>query len=265
MRIFLLLIILANLGYLAWRQGWIADFLPPPVSVTQAPRMPAFVPAERQLQLLSETQNSTADRNPDQPQEQPLEQQSNALLEEQVVEAPSLQADSVLPEPRLVLPWCGQISGFADEAAANALLAQLPQEQLTVTLESAEVPVSSTWWVHMPAFESEAVALRMLEELQDNNIDSYYMRSGDLQGGISLGVFSRQESALTAQAQLARRGYATSIAEVFRMEDSYSLRLQLEDAALLQSEQWQQLLAGHDGLVLAENACEIIAPTNQFP
>ena len=261
MRIFLLLIILANLGYLAWRQGWIADFLPPPVSVTQAPRMPAFVPAGRQLQLLGETQNSASDRNPD----QPLEQQSIALEVEQAAEAPSLQADIVLPEPRLVLPWCGQISGFADEAAANALLAQLPQEQLTVRLESAEVPVSSIWWVHMPAFESEAVALRMLEELQDNNIDSYYMRSGDLQGGISLGVFSRRESALTAQAQLARRGYATSIAEVFRTQDSYSLRLQLEDGALLQSEQWQQLLAGHDGLVLAENACEIIAPTNQFP
>jgi hypothetical protein len=105
----------------------------------------------------------------------------------------------------------------------------------------------------------------MLEELQDNSIDSYYMRSGELKGGISLGVFSRQESALTAQSQLARRGYATSIAEVFRVESRPVLQLRLPGESYLESPEWLALMDNRDDLQLTENACEIIAPPPQFP
>jgi cell division septation protein DedD len=258
MKTFLVLILLANLAFFAWREGYTGDLLPQPAVYTEIPAVPAFEQAEHRLLLLQELPGA-GDQSvavATTPPEGTVEPEDEASLP-----TPPLETG----EPVQSMPWCGELTGFAGNEAVSAFLAALPADQVSASVESREMPVSSTWWVHMPAFESETVALRMLEELQDNNIDSYYMRSGDLKGGISLGVFSRRESALTAQAQLARRGYATSIAEVFRMEERPVLKLRIADAGFLESIQWQDLLAGQDGPVLAENACEIIAPPSQFP
>jgi hypothetical protein len=265
MKTFLVLVLLANLAYFAWREGWTGDWFPAPVVESEVPVEPAFEQAPRRLVLLQElpgTAPEDLDPVPVATPQVPAGSETPLATVETVAIVVEPQTE---PVPVAAQPWCGQLSGFADEAAANAWLTSLPAGQGEGEVTIVEVPVSSTWWVHMPAFESEAVALRTLEELQDNSIDSYYMRSGQLRGGISLGVFSRQESALTAQAQLARRGYATSIAEVFRMEDRPVLQLRLLDAAWLQSPQWQDLVASQPDLQVAENACEIIAPTSQFP
>ena len=132
-------------------------------------------------------------------------------------------------------------------------------------IEVREEAVSSTWWVHMPAFATEAEAQAMLRELQDRNIDSYYMRTGEMAGGISLGVYSRQESAGIAQRQLAGQGYATSIREVFRMEERPFVRLELPDGAVRESPEWTAFLAAAGPVELTEFACEPIASENQFP
>jgi hypothetical protein len=261
MKSFLVLIILANLAYFAWREGYTGDLLPPPAVYTEVPTVPAFVQAENRLQLLQELPEAAeVPATAVEMVETPVVPDESALvsgIDEEPIES--------IIEPPALVAWCGQVTGFADDAAAQSFVSGLPEGFLIGGIQKAEVPVSSTWWVHMPAFESEALALRMLEELQDNNIDSYYMRSGELKGGISLGVFSRQESALTAQSQLARRGYATSIAEVFRVESRPVLQLRLPGESYLESPEWLALMDNRDDLQLTENACEIIAPPPQFP
>lgn len=251
--------IIANLAYFTWRQGWISNFLPSVQVVIEEPAQPAFIQARNRLSLLSETPGAFNNTGEEELTNTPL----NSIVAEVASDFDQYQGDNSQQDQRQ--PWCGLLRGFVEESLARQFMDGLSPGLGTATLSAYEEAVSSTWWVHMPAFESEAVALTMLRELQDKNIDSYYMRTGDLRGGISLGVFSREESARTAQAQIARLGYPTSIAEVFRMEERFAVALALLDETSLESPEWLDLLSVSEGLELAENSCEMIAPTSQFP
>lgn len=297
MRVFLVLLILANLGYLAWQQGWVFE-RPEPVDVGE---QPAFQPAGQTLTLLNELPQARLDLMDslarsrtvradaaqdleqlrgdidavageisenqqqlaqDQARSTEVQQALLTTLDAAVAEAQAeIEASpEAVPDAAPALPWCAQAGVFADRPAAESFVNSLENLGGSAEIQAREEPVSSTWWVHMPAFSSEAVALERLQELQARGIDSYYMRSGEMAGGISLGVYSRQESALIAQQQLADRGYATSIREVFRMGERLYVRVRLPDATLREAPEWAGFLASAGGIEVLENACETIAP-----
>lgn len=291
MRTFLVLLLLANLGYLAWQQGWLFARESAPLVVEP----PAFRQADQSLVLLSELPQERLDMMAS--LTQALAARENAAAELQAVQQEiatvegkidEVQADidedrqqstevqgamlealdaaiaEVAPAAETV-PWCASAGVFADQQTVDAFIASLQGLGVRGVGEAREEPLSSTWWVHMPAFESEAAAMAMLDELQAKSIDSYYMRSGDMAGGISLGVYSRQESALIAQQQLTNRGYATSIREVSRMGERLYVAVTMPDGALRETPEWTEFLASAGGVEVSENACEMIAPENQFP
>lgn len=293
MRTFLVLLILSNLGYFAWQQT-LVESAP---SRTAASTEPPFAPAALQLTLVSELSQERQDlmrslaearsaRAQSQQQMAGLQQEAASLesdiaeVQEQIGEdqARSQQVQEALldtldaaiaeAEPQNSIaptPWCGIAGIFPDQAAAQNFMQAATAMGVAAELESREEPVSSTWWVYMPPFESESAAMAMLAELQAKNIDSYYMRNGDMAGGISLGVFSRQESALIEQQRKAEQGYTASIRQVFRMGERLYVKLNMPDAALREAPEWTAFLASASGIELTENACEKIASENEFP
>ncbi|AEA82618.1 hypothetical protein PSTAB_0655 [Stutzerimonas stutzeri] len=80
--------------------------------------------------------------------------------------------------------------------------------------------------------------MRQLRELQSRNIDSYIITVGDLANGISLGIFSRKDSAEGVVARLREVDYAALVRELPRMHRKYWVRVgaasrgQLDDAML---------------------------------
>lgn len=297
MRAFLVLLILANLVYLAWQQGWLFERPEPVLTREQA----AFQPAAQSLVLLGELPQQRLDlmdslaqsRNArteaverleqirgdiatvagdiaenqqqlaqDQARSAEVQQALLDTLDAAVTEAqvPAEEVPEAAPDAVAALPWCAQAGVFGDRPAAESFISALGAIGGAGEIQTREEPVSSTWWVHMPPFPSETVATERLQELQAKGIDSYYMRSGEMAGGISLGVYSRQESALIAQQQLADRGYATSIREVFRMGERLYVRVTLPDSRLREAPEWTDFLAKAGGIELLENACETIAP-----
>jgi cell division septation protein DedD len=202
--------------------------------------------------------------------QQSLEQNQAQTLDvqEQLVEAlESAVSETLTADSPPVVPWCATAGAFADPAAASSYVAALGRLGIEGEVEARREPVSSTWWVYMPAFNSETAATATLQELQDRGIDSYYMRTGegDMAGGISLGVYSRRDSALIGQQQLATLGYATSITEVERLGERYYVALRMLDGTLREGLEWAGFLASNEGPELAENACQMIAPENQVP
>lgn len=295
MRTFLILLLLTNLGYLIWQQGWFARQEP-----LVADEKPGFQQAEQGLVLLSElaperlalmdslAQARTA-RQGAQDQLQQLQEEVAAVegqigevqeelqqdqerstevqqalldtLDAAVVTADDASGASVVAP----VPWCAMVGAFADPKAATDFVNSLPALGAEGVVVLRQEPVSSTWWVHMPAFASEALAREMLAELQAKNIDSYYMRSGEMAGGISLGVYSRRESALIAQQQLADQGYATGLREVFRTGDRPYVQVNMADGARREAPEWRAFLSSAGAAEVSENACETIASENQFP
>jgi hypothetical protein len=290
MRTTAVLLLLANLALLAWLQGWLgareapqtlvrAPFQQAPESLILLGELPderlalmariassqaVIANAEEQLVVAREEISVVQEELAAGSEPIPASQAEAAPAEPEQVLTAAVEEASPIPAPPLV-PWCATAGGFPDERVANDYVAALAELGVNGILEGREEPVSSTWWVHMPAFNSEAAARRMLEELQAKNIDSFYMRTGEMAGGISLGVFSRQASALIAQQQLADQGYATSIREVFRLGQRYYVDIAMPDSALLESPEWAAFMASEGGFQVSEKLCEVIAPENQFP
>lgn len=312
MRAFLILLLIANMAYFAWREDW---FMPPAAPVAETGQ-PAFRQAEQALTLLSELSEerrelmgslaeARAARMQAAEQLQQVQQQVQAVagdLERNAAElageqarsaevqrelldtleaavagaaaagtnAPQVEQTVTAVEPPAqpvvsVQPWCADTSVFAEQSAAAAFAQGAIDLGARASVEVRTAPVSSTWWVHLPPFASEAEARAMLGELQGKGIDSYYMRTGEMAGGISLGVYSREESARIAQRQLASQGYTTSLREVFRMEERPYVRLALPDGGLRTTPGWAALVAAAGPVELMEFACEAVASEIEFP
>ncbi len=286
MRILAVLLLILNAGFLAWQQGWLfereiqspgvirAPFRQAPQALVMLSEIPA---AQRELMdqiSASEQRAASARQQLDEAEEEVAEVRDDLAVpdnspasDEQGLAtaegAPEGAGGETMAEP--ALPWCATAGVFADEVAARAYIAGLEELGGKGVMESRRESVSSVWWVHLPAFASEAEARRMLAELQDKGIDSFYMADGELAGGISLGVFSREASAKTAQAQFAARGYTASIAEVDRLGIRLYVAVELPDATLLASPEWAAFQASGAGLQVTEKLCEVIAPENVFP
>jgi hypothetical protein len=266
MKAIAMMLLLLNLVWLAWQQGW----LPAGETGPQTQVRPVFVQAPGRLLQLAELSPEQLALMEEIATAQDIVAAAEARVQEvtgdiaetrdQLQEAPIAIAPEVLPTP-----WCAEIGPFAEVVAAQGYLAGLAALGATGESMAREEPVSSTWWVHTPPFPSEAEARLLLSELQAKGIDSYYVRTGELAGGISLGVFSRQESARIAQEQLSGQGYQSRINQIFRNAPRYYVELRLPDSAILTSPEWKQFLGVEEGVQTTEKLCEVIARENQFP
>jgi cell division septation protein DedD len=286
MRTFIVLLLLANIAYFGWNQGWLRDA--PPATVVRVPEArpahPAFVPAQKGLVLLEEL--SQAEREA--LGQRPLIEEAGAQEAAGVIEGALAQGqavatttEEVAPDPanapeepvkdsenqglveevpeRQGPPWCGELGQFATAAEAEGWLPALRDMGLQASTRGAQVHVATMFWVYLPAFASQQEAQQMLAELQEKSIDSFYMRDGRFAGGISLGVFSRRASAETVQATLARQGYQPQIGEVEREEERFWLVLQAPSAAVLEGPAWADFRAKTGSVNLTENVCENVA------
>jgi len=214
----------------------------------------------------------------EQPNEQPNDEQSGEISgvmpgqstpdAAEVTLEQGTTADSAAGQPLAAAAQaqtCTLVDSLRGDEQRDQFLALLLEENISAEMELHQEPVASTWWVHIPPFASEELAQRTLQELQGKSIDSYYMRSGELAGGISLGVFSRQESALVAQTGLERRGYRTEIREIFRMENRYRARIAASEDTLLAAPRVRLFLGANTALEVSQIVCESVAQATQFP
>lgn len=223
MRVFAALLVLLNLGYLVWG-GWLGQ------SEIQAVLVrPPAQQAPGRLVLLEERDDS--DSVPG-----------------------TVVFDGLRAEPTS----CLSTGVFLNLSMAESFAALVRQMDYGAVVRKVEVNGAPDYWVHLPPFASEAAARRKLEELRSKNIDSYLITSGDLNLGISLGLFSRQPLALALRERLAGLGYPSEIVEVARTYEEFWVDIK----GLPVESEWLALLAHRPGLQRIEKLCETIAPGN---
>lgn len=253
MKIFAVLLLLLNVVYLGWVQ-WGSQLSVNTPSVL--PRRPEFTQAREKLALLSE--RPAAAPSPAPRVETPV---ADAVTIDPSIERPADQSVAPPVEPSIEpptpgAPWCAVAAGFQDSNNATTFLSAVTDLGGSAELQSSEEPVASTWWVHLPPFPSEEAAKPMLAELQAKQIDSFYIKTGNLAGAISLGVFSRRESAAVEQQRFAEMGYIVSIGEVFRMGTRFKVEIRLENSQIREQPEWASLEANLDTAELQEIACK---------
>ncbi|ARU87034.1 SPOR domain-containing protein [Pseudomonas sp. M30-35] len=218
--IFLLLVVL-NAFYYVWHQQ-------------QAPLKPKEVAATtlrqdsgRDIQLLSETDG---------------DQRRAPVVEE-------LPADDT----------CMYLGAFDQRSEAEVVEQRLISLDINSEVRSVDDQAGVDYWVYIPPLASRSASLRQLRELQARNIDSYLISQGDLENGISLGIFPRKDSAQSVIQRLQDVGYESSLRELPRAHRSYWVRIAPESRRLADDSLLEKLAFDFNGLKHQLMPCESIA------
>lgn len=129
--------------------------------------------------------------------------------------------DEELPERRK--PGCYLVGPLVSQAVADEVAAAF--RVLGYSLESRWREVESGWdyWVYLPVQPSTRATSRLIQELSANEIDSFVISEGDLEGALAVGVFSVEENAGRQRERLEAMGYEAKIYPVQRWIREYWL------------------------------------------
>lgn len=186
MRWFFLLLVLLNIFF------WVQHQYQAPVRVKEVTPLDAYNRPQQNIALLSESS--------------PPERRA---------------ASSLAPNDNS----CLFLGGFDDEQTAASLEQRLLSLDVQSEMQHVDVIGSVDYWVYLPPLASRQASLRQLRELQSRNVDSYIITVGDLANGISLGIFSRKDSAEGVVARLREVDYAALVRELPRMHRKYWVRI----------------------------------------
>ena len=200
MRLFFLLLVLANVAFFAW-----ARYLSP----ADAAADPA--PLARQI----EPEKLRVLRAGEAPPAAPK---------------PAPKPAAAAPVAALCLEW-----GSFTLADAPRMQKALDPLNLGPRLGLRRTEETAGWWVYIPSQGSRQNALKKAAELKSLGVEEYFVVAdeGPFRWGVSLGVFRNEEAALSRLATLRRQGVRT--AEVGARETLVpKVRLQVQgvDAAL---------------------------------
>lgn len=212
MRVLLLLLIMANIGYFAWYNYFRPVAAAPVIrSETASVKLPG-------LTLLGEAGSAKAARQP---------------------------AGTSLPDAGSELMLLG---GFFDHETANALRQRMLGLGVDGQVIRQERPAEQEYWVFLPPLSSRAATLRLLKELQARKLDGFLIAQGELANGISMGIFPHENSAEAILERLRQGGYQAQIKKISRKQDVYWFEVSRGGERLIDEGTLQMLLKDFPGM-----------------
>jgi hypothetical protein len=154
---------------------------------------------------------------------------------------------------------CLFLGGFEGESSALALEQRLLSLDIGAEVQPVDEAAGVDYWVYLPPLVSRQASLRQLRELQSRNIDSYIITVGDLSNGISLGIFSRKDSAESVVARLSGADYMALIRELPRTHRRYWVRIAGASQHLLSGSLLGEFIRDFPGLEHRQMQCSSIA------
>lgn len=165
----------------------------------------------------------------------------------------------VLEPEKPVQPMCTYVGPFKALLPAEYFVEHLSALEVSAEVQRVEVPGSPSFWVHQQPQSSRKAALRKLHELQAKNIDSYVIPKGDLENGISFGLYNKLESANRRLNGIHAKGYQAEVRRVDRTFEEVWVSLAVGEAEKVGQELWFELMNREDGLEKRQNFCPDVA------
>lgn len=192
-------------------------------------------------------------------------QESPALAGRESDPGIRLLSESSAPERRNRSPVlaedaaCLFLGGFDEESLAAALQQRLLSLDIDSSLQGIDSTAGVDYWVYLPPLVSRQASLRQLRELQSRNIDSYIITVGDLSNGISLGIFSRKDSAESVVSRLQGLDYSASIRELPRAHRKYWVRVESQSRHYVDEQLLLAMVRDFSGLQHRQMPCASVA------
>lgn len=138
-----------------------------------------------------------------------------------ISEVPKLQEQSNGAEQQDVQVEMMLLGGFVDKQLAEKLLQRLVSLDIQSNITVLESQVDLEYWVYLAPLASSQAAVSLLKEMQARQIDGYLITKGELANGVSLGMFAREDSALSVVERLKEAGYEPSVRTTERTQRLY--------------------------------------------
>jgi hypothetical protein len=195
------------------------------------------------------------------PRATPLAASPLVLLDELPTSQAVPAAGDVPPspdEPTGAPAGCQALGPFLDPDVARAAQGRLQAVGVVATARSVDASQRLGYWVHTPAAADRADADATIGRLQNAGIrDFYVVADGEFQNAVSLGVFSQQATAEQHAARLEALGFDVEVGERRREITAWWVDFPIPERGSPAAARVAELvLAGGDSLVLQPRACD---------
>lgn len=154
---------------------------------------------------------------------------------------------------------CMLIGSFPEMVTAKQAKGRLEKRgiETTVVLVLKQLPAIN--WVYIAPQNSRKEALAILKRLQDDKIDSFLIADGEYKNGISLGFFSKLESAGAVMKERRRQGYEVSITRKIREQKTFWVAFDEETSLKVDEDLVNSLKGEVSDLKKQEKSCQDVA------
>ena len=141
-------------------------------------------------------------------------------------------------------PMCWAVGSFAAEIDAKHVYARMLAVDIDAKVTDRETLLKQEYWVYLPPHSNRKQALRKLRELQKRKVDSYIITEGELENGISLGLFGKQSSVDRLVEKLKKKNITPEVKTIDRTKKEYWVVAQVQDINSIDSKLKNHLTDG---------------------
>lgn len=143
----------------------------------------------------------------------------------------------------------------AEDAQLSQIIERLESVGVNPYLVEEVIETPGPIMVYIQPFASYREASLELNVLRRENIESFIIAEGDLQNGISVGVFSTKQNALARETQIGRLGYETGEYQYMVEQSAYAAYLPLLESVNLSVNYWSELESDFPSMIREQNSC----------
>jgi hypothetical protein len=175
-----------------------------------------------------------------------------AKQQEEAKQAAEVQCAMVGPFPEVVT--AKQIRGRLNYSAENSSIIMIAK------------PLPPVHWIFIPPSVNREAAMKKIEQLRGDGIDSFLMTDSDsgYENAISLGVYSKLESAQQVLAEIETKGYKPELTKKLRQKEAYWLALNQQKSESFNVDKLEQFRLEIPEIKKQEKSCQSIAVLQSF-
>ena len=159
---------------------------------------------------------------------------------------------------------CYMAGGFKDTEEAQQFIDRLAVLDVKAFIHPIDLSSGEGYWVFLDPLNTRDAAHRRLVELHARGVDSYIIPRGELENGISLGLFTRMDLAQARLDEMSKIGLAAKIQPIERSYREIWVMLGEGEQHKLGESAWIGLLQENMSLQQRQNFCSDVASSKNF-
>lgn len=183
------------------------------------------------------------------------------LLTTELAEGELARRDQRKPEPvkAEVELMCIALGAFPEVVSARQIAGRLLKHDITAKLVLMQQELPPVHWVYIEPSATREKSVAILKKLQAKRIDSFLVGDGEYANAISLGYFSKIESARSVMEAQIDAGYKAHAILKTRTEEAYFLTLNVVDSVKFSTDLLENIQLENKDLKKHEKVCKALA------